>query len=134
MKKLGDNIRREQEHRDKVYDKYKNNGKRVKEMIASFEQQVMLEFGEVNSVELRSLVDSNVSPDLKMVAQALSENQLNLEAFNQTIGQKDFPNCSRLADDVKDEHKATKRKVAVETAKRVLLQFYKAIEKAECST
>ena len=33
MKQLGDNIRREQEHRDKVYEKYKNNGKRVKEMI-----------------------------------------------------------------------------------------------------
>ena len=40
MKQLGDNIRREQEHRDKVFEKYKNNGKRVKEMIQDFERQV----------------------------------------------------------------------------------------------
>ena len=69
-----------------------------------------------------------------MVAQALTENQLNLEAFNQTIGQKEFPNCGRLADDVNSEHKVVKRKVAIETAKRVLLQFYKAVDKTESST
>ena len=38
MKKLGDNIRREQEHREKVFEKYKNNGHEVKKMIADFEQ------------------------------------------------------------------------------------------------
>ena len=68
MKQLGDNIRREQEHRDKVFEKYKNNGKRVKEMIEDFEKQVQLEFGEINGAELRGLVNSNVSPDLKLVA------------------------------------------------------------------
>ena len=68
MKQLGDNIRREQEHRDKVFEKYKNNGKRVKEMIEDFEKQVQLEFGEINDAEMRGLVNSNVSPDLKLVA------------------------------------------------------------------
>ena len=86
MKQIGEHIRREHEHREKVYEKYKNNGTRVREMLEEFDGAVELDLGDADPHSLRLLADSNVSPELKQVEQALSENQLNLEAFNATIG------------------------------------------------
>ena len=86
MKQLGEHIRREHEHRERVYDKFKNNGTRVREMLEEFDEAVALDLGDADPHALRLLADSNVSPELKQVEQALSENQLNLEAFNTIIG------------------------------------------------
>ena len=55
-------------------------------MLAAFENEIALDLEGADPQALRLLVDSNVSPELKQVASALSENQLNLEAFNAIIG------------------------------------------------
>ena len=39
-----------------------------------------------------------------------------------------------LIEDVKEEQKKIRRKVAVDTAKRVLAQFYKAVEREDAAT
>ena len=86
MKQIGEHVQREQLHREKVYDKFVNNGKKVREALASYEDEVTLDLEGVDVRELRALMESNVSPDLAMVQKQLSENQLNLEAFNQIVG------------------------------------------------
>ena len=100
MKQIGEHVQREQEHREKVYDKFVNNGKKVREALAQYDSEVALDLEGVEVRELRALMESNVSPDLAMVQKQLSENQLNLEQFNQIVGHKEFPANVGLIDDV----------------------------------